>query len=305
MSTVREPHTPRHGDTSSDVLSGVHELHADVAPDAATAARPGVATVALTRLDPELLDAVGGVQGGRAERALLARGYRFTPGPIDLTAGGWPASTFALLLLRGSVIHQTRAGTGRMIAFLSSGDLLMPFSPHRPQVSGRVSVSATEEVLLAALDQRFLQAAAIWPALMIIIQQRLAEQQHRLAVHGAICQLPRVEQRVIALMWHLADRFGKVTADGIHITRALNHQSLAELVGARRPTITLALKTLREHDHLHRRPNGTWLLHTPKAANLNLENLIEELNTNTPPDTPARAKSAERHADPVATAAAR
>jgi len=76
-------------------------------------------------------------------------------------------------------------------------------------------VTATEDVLLAALDQRFIQAAATWPQLMIIIQRRLAEQQHRLAVHGAICQLPRVEQRLIALLWYLADRFGRVTPEGV------------------------------------------------------------------------------------------
>jgi CRP-like cAMP-binding protein len=77
-----------------------------------------------------------------------------------------------------------------------------------------VSVTASEEVLLAALDHRFIRAAAVWPELMLIIQRRLSEQQHRLALHGAICQLPRVEQRLMALIWHLTDRFGKVTAKG-------------------------------------------------------------------------------------------
>jgi CRP-like cAMP-binding protein len=249
--------------------------------------RPGSsATVALTKFDPELLDAVG---GARAGRALLARGYRFPAGPIDLAAGGWPESTFALLLLRGSLVHETRAVTGQMIAFLASGDLLMPFSPDPLELSGCVSVTATEEVLVAALDQRFIQAAAAWPELMITIQRRLGEQHHRLALQGAICQLPRVEQRLIALMWHLADRFGKVTADGILITRPLNHQILADLIGARRPTVTLALKALREHDHLYRRPDGTWLLQNRRADCLSLEDLIGELKIRTRPGAIAPA----------------
>jgi CRP/FNR family transcriptional regulator, cyclic AMP receptor protein len=251
--------------------------------------RPHATTVALTRFDHELLDAVGGAERNHAGGALLACGYRFAAGPIDLAAGGWPDTTFALLLLRGALTHQTRAASGRMIAFLASGDVLMPFLPDPLELSGSVSVAATEEVLLAALDQRFIQAAAIWPKLMIIIQRRVCEQHNRLALHGAICQLPHIEQRLVALMWHLADRFGKVTAEGIVITRPLNHQTLADLSGARRPTVTLALKALRERDHLRRRPDGTWLLLNPIAPSLSLEDKIEELKISPRPSVIAPA----------------
>ncbi len=262
-------------------------------------------TVALTKFQPELLEAVDRPDRARAGRALLASGYRFRPGPVDLAAGGWPESTFALLVLRGSLVHQTTAVSGRMIAFLSAGDLLMPFSPDPYELPGRVSVTATEDVLLAALDQGFIRAAAVWPKLMIVIQQRLSEQHHRLALHGAICQLPRVEQRLMALMWHLAERFGKVTADGIIITQPLNHQTLGYLIGARRPTVTLALKALRERDYLHRRADGIWLLHNRRSACHSLEDLIEELKVTTSPDAIRPGRSAAASAGPVAAASGR
>jgi CRP/FNR family transcriptional regulator, cyclic AMP receptor protein len=239
--------------------------------------------VSLLDAHSELREAIDMADRNRASRALLAGGYRFTAGPVDIAAAGWPYTTFTLLLLHGSLVHETRAATGRMIAFLSHGDVLMPFGPDPHRLPAQTKLTATEDVLVAALDQRFMRAAAVWPQLMIVIQRRLAAQQHRLAVHGAICQLPRVEQRLIALMWHLADRFGKVTRDGIVITHPLNHQTLADLVGARRPTVSLALKALRERDQLLRHADRTWLLRHSSVANGSLDDLIDQL---TPSATP-------------------
>jgi DNA-binding transcriptional MocR family regulator len=42
---------------------------------------------------------------------------------------------------------------------------------------------------------------------------------------------------------------------------ALTHRMLAELVGARRPTVTTALGQLEERGALTRRPPDEWLLH--------------------------------------------
>jgi CRP/FNR family cyclic AMP-dependent transcriptional regulator len=277
---------------SQDRRPGGNASQATARPAAAQAAqntgaartRPDACgTVALARFDPDLLDAASEAQRDQAGRTLLARAYRFASGPIDLTAVAWPDTTFALLLLRGGLAHDTRAGTGRMIAFLASGDVLMPFSPDPHETCGRVSVTASEEVLLAALDHQFVRAAAVWPKLMVIIQRRLCEQQHRLAVHGAICQLPRVEQRLMALMWHLADRFGKVTADGILMPLPLTHQALADLIGARRPTVSLAVKALREQERLSRRPDGAWLLQQPTRVLGSLQDLTDALNAQRPP----------------------
>src|SRR6266496_530716 len=45
----------------------------------------------------------------------------------------------------------------------------------------------------------------------------------RAAVQQAISQLPRVEIRVLALMWHLAERWGHVTPGGLALTLGLTH----------------------------------------------------------------------------------
>ena len=44
----------------------------------------------------------------------------------------------------------------------------------------------------------------------------------------------------------LADRWGRVTPDGIVVDLALTHELIGHLVGGRRPTVTLALAELAE-----------------------------------------------------------
>jgi hypothetical protein len=63
-----------------------------------------------------------------------------------------------------------------------------------------------------------------------------------------------------ALFWHLAERWGRVSGDGVIVPLALTHRILGQLVGARRPTVSTALSELAEREELTRRPDGSWLL---------------------------------------------
>jgi hypothetical protein len=83
-----------------------------------------------------------------------------------------------------------------------------------------------------------------------------------MAAQIAICQLPRVEDRVLAMMWLLAEAWGRVTSSGTVLPVALTHDVLGELIGARRSTVTLALKELAEEGALFRQ-DGEWLLLKP------------------------------------------
>jgi hypothetical protein len=53
----------------------------------------------------------------------------------------------------------------------------------------------------------FITAARRWPGLSTVVYERLAEQLEAASVRAAIVGLPRVEERVLALLWHLADRW--------------------------------------------------------------------------------------------------
>jgi hypothetical protein len=81
----------------------------------------------------------------------------------------------------------------------------------------------------------------------------------RQSADQAIAQLPRVEDRLLALFWHLADRWGRRHRDDIAIGLPLTHEALGRLIGARRPTVSLGLRALAEEGALHRE-GEQWVL---------------------------------------------
>jgi hypothetical protein len=79
--------------------------------------------------------------------------------------------------------------------------------------------------------------------------------------HRARPQPPaRVEDRLHRLLWHLADRRGHVRADGIVLRLPVTQEQLGRLVGARRPTVSLALRSLRERGLVRRGDADEWVL---------------------------------------------
>jgi CRP-like cAMP-binding protein len=219
-----------------------------------------VSRLSVLGADGELAAVVPAADRPRAQRATWTAAIRFPAGPVDLTAAPLSPTAFALLVIKGVLVRQTTLSDRAMIELLLAGDVLWPWpaSPIAPRTEARLT--ALGDVRLAVLDHTFVRAATAWPELMVALQRRLGDQQHRLATHGAICQLPRVEQRVLAIMWLLAARTGTVTARGTEVRLALTHHTLAQLVGSRRPTVSLAVKHLRQHGYLERLDNGAWLV---------------------------------------------
>ena len=95
------------------------------------------------------------------------------------------------------------------------------------------------------LDRRFAAEVSQYPEVTAALFDRLSERSLRLATTQAISQLTRVDRRLKALFWHLAERWGRVGGEGVVIPLALTHRILGQLVGARRPTVSTALSRAR------------------------------------------------------------
>jgi CRP/FNR family cyclic AMP-dependent transcriptional regulator len=190
-------------------------------------------------------------------------------GILDLPAGSWdpqqnplPEAELGLLLLDGLLIRDVQVPDARCGELLGPGALLRPWddaatgAPMHHEVAWQV-VAPTR---LAVLDQHFVRVAAHWPPLLTALFARSIERAHNLAVMMSIHSLKRVDMRLLAFFWHLADRHGRVTADGVLVPLALTHRQLALLVGAQRPSVTSALGVLAGRELLRRDRDGEWLL---------------------------------------------
>lgn len=242
------------------LLAEAHSNGGPPAPQARSHSRPHTSRVSVLGADRDLAAVVPAGDLPRAQRALWTTSISFETGRVDLTPELLSPTVFALLVLKGALTRQTRLSDRPMIELLLAGDVLLPWPPSPSGPIAETRLDALDDVRLAVLDHRFVKVAAVWPALMITIQRRLNDQQHRLATHGAICQLPRVEERVMAVMRLLAARTGIVTSRGTELSVKLTHEALAQLTGSRRPTVSLAIKQLRQDGYLRRRENGAWLL---------------------------------------------
>ena len=76
------------------------------------------------------------------------------------------------------------------------------------------------------------------PTLGVELFNRGTRRAHHLAVALAISHHQRVDDRLLLTLWHLAERWGRVTPTGIVVPLPLGHQRLADLVGAHRPSVT-------------------------------------------------------------------
>jgi CRP/FNR family transcriptional regulator, cyclic AMP receptor protein len=192
--------------------------------------------------------------------------------------GGLGALIFDGLLLREVVVR----GTGSL-ELLAQGDVLQRAStpPEDGLLPAEIVWTVGEPVELAVLDRDFATRAASWPQIGAALSARMATRAERMAVRQAICHHSRVDARVLALLWHLADRWGRMTVEGVTVPLRLTHDSIGRLVGAQRPSVTLALGSLSERELLHRRADGAWVLR-PETGQV-LDRLYERQGPTDPP----------------------
>jgi CRP-like cAMP-binding protein len=221
----------------------------------------GVQTIGLLEVEPELRAYLG-----PDERQVVARVsipvQRFSGRSLEIDAVLQEAGAFGAVILDGVLLHRLSIGDQPALRLLGPGDMLSRSGAARTALLGQSGYRTTGPLRLAMFDDRFLLAARRFPRLFAGLQIRQGEQHQRLAAQLVICQLPRVEDRLLALMWLLAETWGRVTASGTVLPIALTHDALGELIGARRPTVTLALKELAERGSLFRQ-DGEWLLLEP------------------------------------------
>jgi CRP/FNR family transcriptional regulator, cyclic AMP receptor protein len=217
----------------------------------------------LLELDPELGALLEGERLAAARQELHANIHLLEPGPWDMSrlSGAGPEH-IGLLVLDGLLARDVVVWDTVSTELLGAGDVIRPW---RVQEGGSLVRHSVRWTVLgytrvALLDRRLGTRLGRYPEVNAVIIDRVVERSLRLAVTQAISQLNRVDRRLLALFWHLAERWGRVTAAGTAIPLTLSHRMLGQLVGARRQTVSSALAELARQGDLTRQDDGTWLL---------------------------------------------
>src|SRR5918998_1411718 len=194
--------------------------------------------VRLLDVDPDLGVLLNDSRRDQAERELVVRTHRLPVGPWDVSRlAGATADHVGLLIIDGILSRELVVADHVSAELLGPGDLVRPWQP--ASRTGLLPVDAVWTVLspltVAVLDRRFAAEMTRYPEITASLFDRLSERSLRLATTQAISQLTRVDRRLKALFWHLAERWGRVSGEGVVVPLALTHRILGQLVGARRP----------------------------------------------------------------------
>jgi CRP/FNR family transcriptional regulator, cyclic AMP receptor protein len=227
-----------------------------------TPAEPAGGLVRLLEVDTELAAVLEPGRGDEARRRIVARAVDVAEGPWDPRHDLGEDPVWGVLVLDGLVLHDVELADTRASELIGAGEAFDPREPAREEgvLPATIEWSVLEPTRLALLDRTFALSAARWPEVVGELHGRTAARAFRLSVQMAICQLPRVELRLLLALWHLAERFGRVGPDGVTLPLSLSHRLLGQVVGARRPTVTLALTRLHEAGLVERLADG-WRLH--------------------------------------------
>jgi len=181
-----------------------------------------------------------------------------------------------LLVLDGFVLRKIQSTGESSTELLGPGDLLRPWDHdgEYPIESITTSWSVLQPTRVALLDDVFALRVARWPAIMAGLIERMGRRSRWLSVRLTISQLGRASARVCYVLWHLAERWGRVTPEGVVIPVRLNHRQIADLIGTHRPSVTTALGELGEEGLVSRRDDGTWLV--PPDLPDRLDQLLRE-----------------------------
>jgi CRP/FNR family transcriptional regulator, cyclic AMP receptor protein len=222
--------------------------------------------VRVLEVDPDLAESLG----RETEELALARAAAVARVDV-LDAGEWnggdeyaeSSGHLGLLIIEGLMARTVEVGNRSCTELMGGGDLLRPWVRMAAYSSVPLDSHWTvvDTVKLAVLDRRFARTMAQYPEVVGAILDRVMLRSRWLAFHLAVCHLKKIETRLLVVLWHFADRWGRVGHEGVTVPVRITHQLLAGVVGAQRPSVTTALSSLRRDGLVERLPDGSWLLH--------------------------------------------
>jgi CRP-like cAMP-binding protein len=153
--------------------------------------------------------------------------------------------SLGLLLLDGMIAVDVQVGERTSTELVGPGDLLQA-SDFREEalIARQTAWRALLPTRVALLDGPFAERVRPWPQIALAFLRRLARRADDARAQRAIASEPRLEVRLVLLLWHLAERWGRVDPGGVRLSLPLTHALLGRLVGAERPSVSRVLSRL-------------------------------------------------------------
>jgi CRP/FNR family transcriptional regulator, cyclic AMP receptor protein len=212
--------------------------------------------------DPDLGAELTAEQLERARTVALAPVEEHEPGAWSTDFQVSEPGALGLLVLEGLIGVQITTEQRTNLELLGAGDVIRPWVELGPETSVPATVAWTIRTpsRVAFLDARFARASLAFPEIVATLMNRLVLRVRGLSLLLAVSAVPRLPERVLLALWHFADRWARVTPEGVELRLPLTHEDLSHVVAASRPSVSTAIGQLRAEGLLRSLEGGGWLL---------------------------------------------
>ncbi|HEY4097551.1 MAG TPA: Crp/Fnr family transcriptional regulator [Baekduia sp.] len=219
--------------------------------------------------DPELLDGLDATTAAHLRRRMTTPRAWADPGAwLPDFSPSEIVGHLGLLVIDGLLVRTVRLAGRECSEVVGPGDLVRPWDGD--ELASSVESASDWRVLIpttfAVLDRRFAAQSARWPTITAQLLGRSTRRCRTLVHQATIAHVRHAQTRVLLALWHLADRWGKVTPHGVRVPVPLTHQLLAQITCLQRPTASAAVAGLAKDGAISRTSDGGWLLHGDPPA---------------------------------------
>jgi CRP/FNR family cyclic AMP-dependent transcriptional regulator len=227
--------------------------------------------------DAGLAESIEQARRQRAVQECTARSVRIPTGKWEWSEPTDPHG-LGLLVLEGLLIRKVGIDGRFGAELLGEGDVLRPWQEDVEPATLRAPSAwrVLEPTRVAVLDEQFARLLGRYPRLAGCLMARAVQRSRNLTVNMAIVHQARVDARLHMLLWHLAARWGRVRSDGVAVPIRLTHNVLADLVAARRPTVTTALSDLTRRGVVRPVDDGWLLMGQPPGEFVNISYSVQQ-----------------------------
>ena len=202
------------------------------------------------------------------DERLASRGLLSLPSVRDLSPGLVDVSSLlaqvdhglGILVVEGFLVAKLSVGRAVIGWLVGRDDLILTTQLDPIALKLATEWRVLRAARVALIDQSVCQRAASSRTLTTRLLTRAAWTTHWLLAKSLIASSPLLRERLMLLFALFAERWGTVVAEGVWIDIPLTHEVVANLCGASRPPVTVALNTLRSEGLLERTPGAGWLL---------------------------------------------
>ncbi|MCW3039497.1 MAG: Crp/Fnr family transcriptional regulator [Solirubrobacterales bacterium] len=222
--------------------------------------------VSLGKIVPDLMTDLTTEERAWVLRNLIVPQISVAPGVWDWQSV--PAPRAGVLLLTGLLAHRVTIAGQLGADLLGPNHVVQPWhsEPKVAQLVDHYEWRALAPTTFAVLDREYMAAVARIPALAPSLAAISIDHSSMAACQMAILAQPHMEDRLLMLFWHFAERWGKVTPAGVEVSLpGLTQTILAEAIAAGRQSVNRAMTLLRALDLLQGE-HGTWLLHSDASS---------------------------------------